>query len=175
MYEKTRENLMKSFAGESMARNKYTFFASKAKKEGYEQIAAFFLETAENEKEHAKRMFRFLKELEGDTAANLKTALDGEHQEWTELYNSFAATAREEGWAEVADFYEELGKVDKAHEERYQALLDNIKNDTVFKKDQAVVWKCRNCGYLHEGEEALDRCPVCNHPLAYQEVHCLGY
>ena len=168
---KTEANLLTAFAGESQARNKYTYYASRAKKDGYEQIAAIFQETADNEKEHAKMWF---KELNGgavpDTVQNLKDAAAGENYEWTEMYKEFAKTAREEGFNEIADAFEGVAKIEKEHEERYLALLKNIEDGLVFKKDKVVVWKCRNCGHIHVAAEAPEVCPVCKHPKAYFEV-----
>ena len=168
---KTEANLMKAFAGESQARNKYTYFASKAKKEGYEQIANIFTETADNEKEHAKIWFKLLNG--GDvpsTTDNLKAAAEGENYEWTDMYKSFAQTAKEEGFDHIAYLFEEVAKIEKEHEERYMKLLDNINNDLVFKtKDDETVWICRNCGHVYVGKEAPKVCPVCNHPQSYFE------
>ena len=184
---KTEKNLLASFAGESQARNRYTYFASVAKKAGYEQIAAIFLETADNEKEHAKRFFKFLKggEVEitasypagviGDTDANLKAAADGENLEWTKLYKEAEDTARQEGFEEIADLFKEIAEVEEEHEKRYRKLFKNIKEGTVFKKDKVVKWKCRNCGYVHEGQEAPEVCPACAHPQAYYELLCESY
>ena len=179
---KTEKNLMAAFAGESQARNRYTFYASKAKKEGLVQIAKIFEETADQEKEHAKRLFNFMKggEIEitgsfpagpvGTTMENLKEAAAGENYEWTEMYPGFAKTAREEGFDEIADIFEAIAVAEKQHEKRYNDLRANIENGTVFKKDKPVVWRCRNCGYLHTGEEAPDKCPACAHPKAHFEV-----
>ena len=173
---KTEANLLAAFAGESQARNKYTYYASQAKKEGYEQISAVFLETADNEKEHAKMWFKV---LHGGsvpkTVENLKDAASGENYEWTEMYMEFAKTAREEGFNEIADAFEGVAKIEKEHEERYLALLKNIEDGLVFKKDKVVVWKCRNCGHIHVGEEAPEVCPVCNHPKAYFEVRATNW
>ena len=171
---KTEANLWEAFAGESQARNKYTFFASVAKKAGYEQIAKIFEETAGNEKEHAKLWFKELGAL-GDTAENLKAAAEGEHYEWTEMYRSFAETAKEEGFTKLAFMFEGVAKIEKAHEERYLTLLKNVENETVFKKDSEQVWICRNCGHLHTGKEAPAACPVCAHPRAYFEVEAKNY
>lgn len=168
---KTEQNLWTAFAGESQARNKYTYFASVARKEGYEQIWGIFLETADNEKEHAKRIFKFLQGI-GDTRANLKTAIGGEHYEWTDMYPGFEKVAREEGFTEVADFFKEVAEVEEHHEQRYQALLKNITDGKVFKKETVVKWKCRNCGYIHEGTEAPQICPACAHPQSYYELLC---
>ncbi len=173
---KTEKNLMEAFAGESMARNKYTYYASKAKKEGYEQIAAIFEETAGNEKEHAKMWF---KELNGgavpDTAANLLDAAEGENYEWTEMYKNFAAEAKEEGFTRIAALFELVAKIENAHEDRYRKLIENLENGIVFEKTQEVVWICRNCGHLHVGKAAPVVCPTCDHPQAYFEVHCVNY
>ncbi len=173
---KTEANLNAAFAGESMARNKYTFYASQAKKEGYEQIADIFLETAENEKEHAKLWF---KALHGGcvpkTIENLKDAAAGENYEWTDMYAEFAKVAREEGFNEIAAMFEGVGGVEKHHEERYLALLKNIEDGVVFKKDKVTMWKCRNCGYIHIGEEAPKVCPVCKHPQSFFEVRATNW
>lgn len=171
---KTEKNLWDAFAGESMARNKYTYFAKVAKKEGYEQIYNLFLETAKNEMEHAKLHFKALGEL-GDTIANLKAAAAGENYEWTEMYPNMAKDARDEGFKDIAAMFEGIATVEKKHEERYKKLLANIENGTVFIKDGKVYWKCLNCGYIHEGIEALKVCPVCKHPQAYFEVHTENY
>ena len=171
---KTEANLQTAFAGESQARNKYTYFASKAKKEGYEQIAALFLETAENEKEHAKLWFKLLGGL-GDTAENLKAAAGGENFEWTDMYAGFAKTAREEGFDKIAELFEGVGKIEKHHEERYLKLLSNIGTDRVFSDSESVVWKCRNCGHIHVGNAAPDLCPVCAHPKAFFERELENY
>ena len=184
---KTEKNLLASFAGESQARNRYTYFASVAKKAGFEQIAAIFLETAENEKEHAKRYFKFLEggEVEitaaypagiiGDTVANLEAAAAGENLEWTKLYKEAAETAREEGFDEVAEVFKEISEVEEEHEKRYRKLIKNIQDGKVFKKDETVKWKCRNCGYVHEGKEAPEECPACAHPQAHYELLCENY
>jgi len=173
---KTEQNLMAAFAGESQARNKYTYYASKAKKEGYEQIAAIFEETAGNEKEHAKMWF---KELHGgnipSTLENLKDAASGENYEWTDMYATFAKEAKEEGFDKIAYLFEEVGKIEKAHEERYQALIDNINNDEVFAKSENKFWICRNCGHIHYGKQAPEVCPVCAHPQAYFELRSENY
>ena len=173
---KTEKNLMEAFAGESQARNKYTYFASKAKKEGYEQIAAIFLETADNEKEHAKLWFKL---LEGgsvkSTIENLKAAADGENYEWTDMYDKFAKEAKEEGFDHIAYLFEEVGKIEKEHEERYRKLLDNINGDLVFSKDGDRIWKCRNCGHIVIGKKAPEMCPVCNHPKSYFEIKAENY
>ncbi len=167
---KTEANLMTAFAGESQARNKYTYFASKAKKEGYEQIASIFEETANNEKEHAKMWFKLLNG--GDiksTAENLKAAAEGENYEWTDMYKEFAKTAKEEGFDKIAFLFEEVAKIEKNHEERYLKLLGNVDNNLVFKKGEETVWICRNCGHVYVGKEAPKVCPVCNHPQSYFE------
>ncbi len=171
---KTEKNLWDAFAGESQARNKYTYFAKVAKKEGYEQISAFFMETAENEKEHAKLHFKALNGI-GNTIENLKTAAGGENYEWTEMYPTMAKEAREEGFNDIAVMFEGIAKVEKKHEERYKKLLANIEDETVFKKDGNVYWKCRNCGYIHEAVEAPQVCPVCNHPQAHFEIWLENY
>ena len=179
---KTEKNLLASFAGESQARNRYTYFASVAKKAGYEQIAAIFLETADNEKEHAKRFFKLLEggEVEitanypagvvEDTAANLKASAEGENLEWTKLYEEAEETAREEGFEEIANQFKEIAEVEEEHEKRYRKLLKNVREDSVFKKDSVVKWKCRNCGYVHGGKESPQECPACAHPQAYYEL-----
>jgi len=178
----TEKNLLTAFAGESQARNRYSFFASQARKEGYEQIAAIFSETAENEREHAKRLFKFLEGGEvqiqasfpagviGDTASNLEAAANGENYEHTQMYPEFARVAREEGFPEIAAVFEAIAVAEREHERRYRALLENVREGKVFKKDQPVKWRCRNCGYVHEGTEAPERCPSCDHPRAYFEV-----
>ena len=166
---KTEKNLWEAFAGESQARNKYTYFASKAKKEGYEQIAAFFLETAENEKEHAKIWFKYLDGIKS-TPENLKAAAEGENGEWTDMYARMAREAREEGFEEIALRFEGVGAIEKHHEERYLALLKNIEEDSVFVKLDEKTWICRNCGHIHHGKEAPELCPVCSHPKAYFEL-----
>ena len=173
---KTEANLNAAFAGESMARNKYTFYASQAKKEGYEQIADIFLETAENEKEHAKLWFKALHGgCVGLTIENHKDAAAGENYEWTDMYAEFAKVAREEGFNEIAAMFEGVGGVEKHHEERYLALLKNIEDGVVFKKDKVTMWKCRNCGYIHIGEEAPKVCPVCKHPQSFFEVRATNW
>lgn len=184
---KTEQNLLKSFAGESQARNRYTYFASAAKKEGYEQISGFFTETADNEKEHAKKFFKFLEggnvEITatfpagkiGTTLQNLEAAANGENEEWTKLYSEFAKVAKEEGFQEIADTFEYIAIAEKAHEKRYRKLLENIKYEKVFKKDGMVMWKCRNCGYIYESIEAAEECPACKHPRAYQELFVENY
>ena len=166
---KTELNLQAAFAGESQARNKYTYFASKAKKEGFEQIAALFLKTADNEKEHAKMWF---KELNGivNTAENLSAAADGENYEWTDMYEEFAKTAEEEGFTELAAKFRAVGAIEKHHEERYRALLKNVETSQVFEKSTVKVWECRNCGHIVVGTKAPDVCPVCNHPQSYFEI-----
>ena len=170
----TEANLKAAFAGESQARNKYTFFASVAKKEGFEQLSEIFFETADNEKEHAKRMFKFLKGI-GNSKENLKAAEEGENCEWTSMYPGFSKTAKDEGFTEIAEFFSKLSEVEKEHEKRYNALLENINKDKVFKRENTVRWKCRNCGYIHEGKEALQICPVCNHPKSYFEIVAENY
>lgn len=168
---KTEKNLQEAFAGESQARNKYTYFASKARKEGYEQIADIFEETARNEKEHAKLWFKY---LEGgdikDTASNLEAAAAGENFEWTDMYDEFAKTAEEEGFVELAEKFRQVGAIEKHHEERYRALLHNVETAAVFEKSEVKVWECRNCGHIVVGTKAPDVCPVCNHPQAYFEI-----
>lgn len=171
---KTWKNLEEAFAGESQARNKYTYFASVAKKEGYEQIAAIFSETADNEKEHAKMALKFMEGI-GDTKANLKAAAEGENYEWTTMYKDFAATAREEGFIEIASYFDKVAEVEADHEKRYLALLENLENGKVFKRDEKVVWHCRNCGYNHEGTEAPGVCPVCRHPQSFFQLQAKNY
>lgn len=171
---KTEANIMTAFAGESQARNKYTYFASVAKKEGYEQIAGIFLETADNEKEHAKRLLKLVNGI-GSTADNLKAAAQGENYEWTTMYKEFAQTAREEGFNEIADIFEAIAKSETEHEKRFLKLLQNLENGTVFKKGQTVTWRCRNCGYVHEGATAPEKCPACAHPQAHFEVKAENY
>ena len=170
----TEKNLLAAFAGESQARNKYTYFASKAKKEGYEQIAELFLKTADNEKEHAKLWFKELDGI-GSTAENLAAAADGENYEWTDMYEGFAKTAEEEGFSELAAKFRGVAAIEKAHEERYRALLSNVEAKKVFEKSEIKVWECRNCGHLVIGEKAPEVCPVCNHPQAYFEVRKENY
>jgi len=165
---RTEKNLLAAFAGESQARNKYTYFASVAKKEGFEQIASIFLETAENEKEHAKVWAKYLG-LIGDTAKNLEEAAGGENYEWTSMYKEFAQVAREEGFIEIAEHFEKVAEVERAHEERYRKLLQRLKEGTVFKSETPIKWRCRNCGYIHEGPEPPEKCPACDHPRAYYE------
>ncbi|NLL29797.1 MAG: rubrerythrin family protein [Clostridiales bacterium] len=189
---KTAENLMKSFAGESQARTRYTYYASVAKKEGYLQIANIFLETAEQEREHAKRFYKFLvNDFQGEpieinaaypvayyadnTAENLRAAAAGEHEEWAHDYPEFARIAREEGFPEIATAYERIAEVENRHERRYNKLLKNLEEGTVFKKDETVLWKCLNCGYIYEGEEAPKSCPACLHPQSYFEVFTENY
>jgi rubrerythrin len=184
---KTEKNLLAAFAGESQARNRYTYFASAARKEGYEQISALFLETAENEKEHAKLFFSLLKggDVEivaaypagtiGNTADNLKAAAAGENLEWTKLYQDFADVAKKEGFTEVYETFTHVAKVEKFHEARYLNLLKNVNEGKVFKKDSSVKWHCRNCGYVFEGKEVPDKCPVCKHPRAHFEVLAENY
>lgn len=173
---KTEQNLMTAFAGESQARNKYTYFASKAKKDGYEQIAAIFLETAENEKEHAKMWF---KELNGgeipSTIENLKSAAEGENYEWTDMYAEFAKTAREEGFDRIAYLFESVGEIEKEHENRYRKLIENVEGGLVFSKDGDRIWKCRNCGHIVVGKDAPEVCPVCAHPQSYFEIKAENY
>lgn len=173
---KTEENLMTAFAGESQARNKYTYYASKAKKEGYEQIAAIFTETADNEKEHAKMWFKLLHDGSvPSTEENLLDAASGENGEWTSMYKEFSETAKEEGFDHIAFLFEEVGKIEKRHEERYRALLKGIQEETTFKKEEPKMWICRNCGHVHFGEEAPKVCPVCAHPQAYFEILSENY
>ncbi|HNS55637.1 MAG TPA: rubrerythrin family protein [Smithellaceae bacterium] len=183
----TEKNLLASFAGESQARNRYTFFASAAKKECFEQISRIFLETAENEKEHAKVFFKYLEGgaveitaaypagVIGDTKANLEAAAEGEKEEWSVLYAAFAKTAHEEGYPEIAKSFEEIAEVEQFHEQRYRKLLANVVNNEVFKKAAPVKWHCINCGYIHEGTEAPEECPACRHPRAYYEVLAENY
>lgn len=172
---RTEANLQTAFAGESMARNKYTFFASKAKKDGYVQIAKIFEETAANEKEHAKIWFKLLNGGIDDTAANLKAAAEGENYEWTDMYDSFAKTAEEEGFPELAQKFRLVGEIERHHEERYRALLRNVETAKVFEKSEVKVWECRNCGHIVVGTKAPDVCPTCNHPQSYFEVHAENY
>ena len=173
---KTEENLMKAFAGESQARNKYTYFASKAKKEGYEQIAAIFEETANNEKEHAKIWFKLLNGGEVPTTVdNLQAAADGENYEWTDMYAEFAKTAKEEGFDHIAYLFEGVGKIEKEHEERYKKLLANINDELVFSSEGDTIWICRNCGHIHIGKKAPLVCPICNHPQSYFERKADNY
>ena len=170
----TEKNLKAAFAGESMARNKYTFFSSKAKKDGFEQIAAIFLKTADNENEHAKMWFKELNGI-GDTAENLNAAAEGENYEWMDMYANFAKTAEEEGFTELAKKFRMVGAIEKAHEERYRALLKNVQMQEVFEKSEVKVWECRNCGHIVVGEKAPEICPVCAHPQAYFEVREENY
>ncbi len=184
---KTEKNILTAFAGESQARNRYTYFASKAKKEGFEQIAAIFLETADNEKEHAERLFKFLKGgsveitasypagLIGSTADNLKAAAEGEHHEQTIMYPQFAEVAEQEDFPDIAKVMRSIAVAERQHEKRYLALLDNIKTGRVFKRETATKWKCRNCGYIHEGSEPPEKCPACDHPQAYFELLAENY
>ena len=173
---KTEQNLMTAFAGESQARNKYTYFASKARKDGYEQIASIFEETANNEKEHAKMWF---KELNGgsipDTASNLLAAAEGENYEWTDMYQEFAKTAREEGFDRLAYLFEGVAQIEKEHEERYRKLLENVEGGLVFSRDGDKIWKCRNCGHIVIGKEATKVCPICAHPQSYFEIKAENY
>lgn len=184
----TEKNLLKAFAGESQARNRYTYFASVAKKEGYEQIASLFLETAENEKEHAKRFFKFFESGEGleiktafpagkigTTLENLKAAAEGENEEWTKVYPEFAQIAEKEGFPLIAGVFRMIAKVEKEHENRYKKLAENIEKNEVFHKNSKSRWKCRNCGYVHEGEDAPEQCPACLHPKSYFEVKEANY
>ncbi len=170
----TEKNLEAAFAGESQARNKYTYFASVAKKEGYEQISSLFLKTADNEKEHAKMWFKELEGI-GSTAQNLEEAANGENFEWTDMYEEFAKTAEAEGFAELAAKFRAVGEIEKHHEERYSALLKNIETASVFEKSEVKVWECRNCGHIVVGTKAPQVCPVCNHPQSYFEVHAENY
>ena len=173
---KTEANLLAAFAGESQARNKYTYYASQAKKDGYEQIAAIFEETANNEKEHAKMWF---KELHGgsvpSTIENLKDAAAGENYEWTEMYKEFAKTAKEEGFDNIAKLFEQVGEIEKHHEERYMKLVGNIENNLVFERNEEKIWICRNCGHVYKGKTALKDCPVCKHPESYMELKAENY
>ncbi|MDR0539412.1 MAG: rubrerythrin family protein [Spirochaetaceae bacterium] len=171
---KTEANLRAAFAGESQARNKYTYFASRAKKDGYMQISALFTETAEQEKEHAKIWFKLLEGV-GDTPQNLKEAAAGENHEWTEMYPSFAETARQEGFAEIAALFEQVAAIEKAHEERYKKLLANIEKGLVFSKNGEAIWQCSNCGHIVIGKNAPDECPVCKHPRSYFQVKAENY
>jgi len=190
---RTEKNLLDAFAGESQARNRYTFYASVADKEGFKQIKNIFIETADNEKEHAKRFYKFLLEglqgelpamieinasypvAQGTTIENLKAAADGENEEWSDLYPEFAKVAQEEGFPEIAAAFRLIGSVEKHHEERYKKLAENIANDVVFKKSEKIKWKCGNCGYIHEGTEAPEKCPACVHPKSYFEVLVEAY
>ena len=170
----TEKNLLAAFAGESQARNKYTYFASTAKKEGYEQISALFLKTADNEKEHAKMWFKELEGL-GDTAANLAAAADGENYEWTDMYEGFAKTAEEEGFADLAAKFRLVAAIEKHHEDRYRALLENVETASVFAKSEVRIWECRNCGHIVVSKSAPEVCPTCAHPQSYFEVHAENY
>lgn len=184
---RTEKSLLASFAGESQARNRYTYFASVAREAGYEQIAAIFLETADNEKEHAKRFFEFLEggdvEIKasypagviGDTAGNLEAAAEGENLEWTKLYKEAEKIAREEGFVEIANVFKEIAEVEEQHEMRYRKLLKNVEEGKIFKKDTVVKWKCRNCGYVHEGKEAPEKCPACAHLRGFYELLCQNW
>ena len=170
----TEKNLQAAFAGESQARNKYTYFASTAKKEGYEQISALFLDTANNEKEHAKMWFKELEGI-GDTAANLRAAAEGENYEWTDMYDGFAKTAEAEGFFDLAAKFRMVAAIEKTHEERYRALLHNVENDRVFERGIVRIWECRNCGHIVISTKAPDVCPVCAHPKAYFEIRAENY
>ncbi len=186
---KTQKNLMAAFAGESQASNRYKYYAGIAKKEGYEQISAIFTETADNEKEHAKRFFKFIATNDanmieinaaypavyGNTMENLKAAALGENEEWTDLYPKFAQVADEEGFKDIASAFRMIAKVEKKHEARYLKLLENVENQKVFSKNSSLEWKCRNCGYIHEGSSSVQTCPACLHPQAFFEVHCENY
>lgn len=173
---RTEANLWAAFAGESQARNKYTYYASKAKKEGYEQIAELFLETANNEKEHAKIWFKLLHDGGiPDTSANLLDAAEGENYEWTDMYATFAKEAKEEGFDRIAFLFEGVAKIEKEHEERYRKLLANVEGDLVFSKDGDTIWQCANCGHIHVGKKALEKCPICDHPKAYFRVLATNY
>ncbi|MBO4983670.1 MAG: rubrerythrin family protein [Clostridia bacterium] len=172
---KTEKNLMAAFSGESEARNKYTYYASKAKKDGYVQIAKIFEETASNEKEHAKIWFKLLKDGIGATPDNLKDAASGENYEWTEMYPTFAKEAREEGFAHIAYLFEEVAKIEKEHEERYKKLLENVEGGLVFSRDEDMIWQCSNCGHIVVGKKAPEVCPVCAHPQAYFEIKADNY
>ena len=171
---KTEENLKTAFAGESQARNKYSYFASQAKKDGFEQIAAIFEETAQNEKEHAKMWFKELNGI-GSTAENLRAAAEGENYEWTDMYAEFARVAKEEGFDRIAYLFEAVGKIEKEHEERYKKLLENVENGKVFEAGEVKIWKCRNCGHIVVGTSAPAVCPVCSHPQAYFEIKAENY
>ena len=172
---KTEKNLMAAFSGESEARNKYTYYASKAKKDGFVQIAKLFEETASNEKEHAKIWFKLLKDGIGDTAYNLADAAAGENYEWTEMYPTFAKEAREEGFNHIAYLFEEVAKIEKEHEERYRKLLENVEGGLVFSRDEEMIWQCSNCGHIVVGKKAPEVCPVCAHPKAYFEIKADNY
>ena len=183
----TEKNLLKAFAGESQARNRYTYFSSVARNEGYEQIAGIFIETADNEKEHAKVFFKYLEGRDvsitatypagkiGTTEENLHAAADGEKMEWSSLYPSFEKKAKEEGFSEIAESFKQIAEVEEQHEKRYRKLLDNVKKNTVFKRSSVVKWKCRNCGYVHTGKEAPEKCPACKHPQAFYELFVESY
>lgn len=172
---KTEKNLMAAFAGESQARNKYTYYASQAKAEGYTQVASLFEETAGNEKEHAKIWFKLLHNGMPSTETNLKDAAEGENYEWTDMYASFAKEAKAEGFTKIAYLFEAVGKIEKEHEERYLALLKNVKENTVFKRSEKTAWHCANCGHIHFGESAPELCPVCDHPKAYFQIKATNY
>ena len=172
---RTEANLMTAFAGESQARNKYTYYASAAKKEGLNQIAAIFEETANNEKEHAKIWFKLLHDGMPGTRANLNDAADGENYEWTDMYAGFAKEAKEEGFDRIAYLFEAVGKIEKEHEERYRKLLSNLENGIVFEREEVQVWQCANCGHIHVGKKALDKCPVCDHPQAFFAIKAENY
>ena len=172
---KTEQNLLSAFAGESQARNEYTYYASKARKEGYNQIASIFEETANNEKEHAKIWFKLLHDGMPSTTENLKDAADGENYEWTDMYAKFAKEAKEEGFDKIAYLFEAVGKIEKEHEERYRKLLENLENGSVFEKDGEVYWICQNCGHIHKGKTPPKVCPVCAHPQSYFEVRAENY
>jgi len=171
---RTEKNLLEAFKGESMARNKYTFFAKVAKKAGFEQIAAIFLETADNERAHAEKLAEFLGII-GDVEKNLESAIEGENYEHTKMYPEFEKVAREEGFTEIADFFREVAEVEEEHEKRYRKLLENIRKGLVFRKEKVVKWRCRNCGYIHEGKEAPKRCPACGYPQSYYELFVENY
>ena len=170
----TEKNLMEAFSGESQARNKYTYFASKAKKEGFEQISSLFLKTADNEKEHAKMWFKELNGI-GNTAENLVAAAEGENYEWTDMYEGFAKTAEEEGFPELAAKFRMVGEIEKHHEERYRKLLENVEGGLVFSRDGDMIWQCANCGHIHVGKQAPQVCPVCEHPQAYFQIEAKNY
>lgn len=172
---KTEANLMAAFAGESQARNKYTYYASKARKDGFNQIADFFEETAGNEREHAKIWFKLLHDGVGETSANLADAAAGERYEWTDMYAGFAKIAKDEGFEKIAELFEGVAKIEKHHEERYLKLLENLKNDVIFARGEKTVWKCANCGHLHYGDKAPEVCPVCDHPKAYFQILAENY
>lgn len=171
---RTEKNLLEAFAGESMARNKYDYYAGEARKEGYQQIAGIFAETADDERSHAKMWARFLGEI-NDTPTNLKNAAAGENYEWSTMYKEFEEVAREEGFDEIADFFHEVAEVEEEHEKRFLALLKNIEDGKVFKREEVVKWHCRNCGYIHEGQEAPELCPACAHPQAFYELFAENY